>query len=51
MARLIDEDERAMVRQAEAALALARARLDQASAAETDAERRAARRAGAADAT
>lgn len=45
VARLIDEDERAMVSQAEAALALARAQLSQARAAEADASRRAQRRA------
>jgi RND family efflux transporter MFP subunit len=45
VARLIDEDERAMVSQADAALSLARARLEQARAAETDAGRRAQRRA------
>jgi RND family efflux transporter MFP subunit len=45
VARLIDEDERALLVQAEAALALARARLEQARATETDAVRRAGRRA------
>lgn len=44
VARLIDADERALVGQAEASLTLARARLDQAHAAEKDAERRATRR-------
>ncbi len=44
VARLIDEDQRALLQQAEANLALARARLAQAKAAEHDAERRARRR-------
>jgi RND family efflux transporter MFP subunit len=45
VARLIDEDERSTVSQADAALALARAQLEQARAAEADALRRAKRRA------
>lgn len=44
VARLIDEDQRAVLMQAEANLALARARLAQAKAAENDADRRAKRR-------
>jgi RND family efflux transporter MFP subunit len=44
VARLIDEDERAMVKQGEAALALAQAQLSQTRAAEADASRRAQRR-------
>jgi len=44
VARLIDDDEQALVRQAEANLALSKARLEQARAAEADAERRAKRR-------
>ena len=44
VARLIDEDQRAVLQQTEANLALARARLAQAKAAENDADRRAKRR-------
>jgi RND family efflux transporter MFP subunit len=44
VARLIDEDQRAVLMQTEANLALARARLAQAKAAENDADRRAKRR-------
>jgi RND family efflux transporter MFP subunit len=44
VARLIDEDQRAVLLQADASLALARARLAQARAAENDADRRAKRR-------
>jgi RND family efflux transporter MFP subunit len=44
VARLIDDDQRAVLAQAEAGLALARARLEQAKVAEADAGRRAARR-------
>ncbi len=45
VARLIDEDQRALLAQAEANLALAEARLDQARSAEADAQRRQKRRA------
>jgi RND family efflux transporter MFP subunit len=45
VARLIDEDQRALLAQAEANLALAEARLDQARSAEADAQRRQRRRA------
>jgi RND family efflux transporter MFP subunit len=44
VARLIDDDQRAVLLQSEANLALARARLEQAKVAEADAERRSARR-------
>jgi HlyD family secretion protein len=44
VARLIDDDQRAVLQQVEAGLALARARLAQAQAAERDAERRSTRR-------